>query len=96
MRKKSPETGAFADVILDCAGPLTGWEPLGAFEYTRVDLVTGGEPVAGCDNGRHEMASDAPFGVTVWGWAAAPRSYGYPLGAGLADLNDVVPPRIPD
>ena len=25
----------------------------------------------GCDNGRHEIHSDAPFGLTVWGWGTA-------------------------
>src|SRR5690606_13612508 len=49
VRERSPTTQQFADVTLDCAGALTDWQPLDeAFEYTRVDLVTDCEPVAGC------------------------------------------------
>ena len=45
-------SNGFADVKLDCAGTLTGWTALGAYEYTRVDLVTGNfMGVNGCDNG---------------------------------------------
>jgi hypothetical protein len=101
VRRKSPETQAFADVTLACAGALSGWQPLGELEYTRIDLVTGDyQPVNGCDNGRHEMTSAAPFAVTVWGWGGhtpsvftGAVSYGYPAGAGVVSLNDVdVPP----
>jgi hypothetical protein len=97
VRKRSSETQEFADVTLDCAGVLGGWQPLGDFEYTRVDLVTGNfEPVGGCDNGRHEMTSAAPFGVTVWGWVRGSAvSYGYPAGAGVAPINDVEIPPTP-
>jgi hypothetical protein len=77
----------FQDVTLDCSGTVTGWTPVGAageYELTRVDLVTGdfvGQN--GCDNGRHEMTSKAPFGLTVWGWgsAASGGEFGLP-GAG--------------
>jgi len=63
--------GQFADVTLDCAGPLTGWTALGSYEYTRVDLVRHDFAKQGsCDNGRQHMASTAPFGVTVWGWGS--------------------------
>jgi hypothetical protein len=65
----------FQDVTLDCAGVLTGWQPIGnggQYEYTRVDLVTGDfMPVGNCDNGRHEITSKGPFGLTVWGWGSA-------------------------
>ena len=63
----------FQDVTLDCAtGPLTGWTPLGTdFEYTRFDLVRHNFQKQGnCDNGRHEIHSNAPFGLTVWGWGS--------------------------
>ncbi len=64
----------FADVILDCAGAITGWQPLGTsgnLEYTRVDLVRHDFQAQGqCDNGRREIHSDVPFGVTVWGWGS--------------------------
>jgi hypothetical protein len=66
------QDGAFADVTLDCAGALDGWQPVGngsTYEYTRIDLSRHDfEPQGSCDNGRREMASDAPFGVWVWGW----------------------------
>ncbi len=61
------------DVTLDCVGVLEGWQPAGAsWEYTRVDLVRHDfAPQGKCDNGRHEMSSKTPFGVTVWGWGSA-------------------------
>jgi hypothetical protein len=96
----------FADVTLDCAGPLTGWQPIGTsgkYEYTRKDLVTGNfQPQGNCDNGRHEIKSTGPFGLTVWGWGSAATgdvakgfysqyvSYAYPAGAGVAPINTVV------
>ena len=98
----------FADVTLDCAGTLTGWMPVGKagnFEYTRVDLVRDDfQPQGNCDNGRHEMQSATPFGLTVWGWGSAATgevglgfytqyvSYAYPAGAGLSPINTVVVP----
>ncbi|HVY47226.1 MAG TPA: IgGFc-binding protein [Minicystis sp.] len=111
VRKK--ENGAFADVTLDCAGTLTGWQPVGAngdYEYTRVDLVTGNfMGVNGCDNGRHEIHSTAPFGLTVWGWGSGATggnffggppysqavSYAYPAGASVQPINQVVVPPNP-
>lgn len=69
------EGGGFKDVNLDCAGTLTGWQPIdgaGVYEYTRIDLVRHDfEPQGSCDNGRHEIHSDAPFGLVVWGWGSA-------------------------
>jgi hypothetical protein len=107
VRKKG-EKGQFADVKLACAGaPLSGWMPLGEYEYTRVDVVHGDfEPgTAGCDNGVQAMTSDAPFGVTVWGWGSQEisvggsttgfTSYAYPAGAGIQKVNDAAPPPIP-
>lgn len=106
VRERSNTTQQFADVMLDCAGALSGWQPLGDdLEYTRVDLVAGGLPVGGCNNGRHEMTSTAPFGVTIWGWSgglyaeSSPGgwvSYGYPAGASLRALNDVIIPPVPE
>jgi hypothetical protein len=82
-------------VTLQCRGVLTGWQPIGAFEYTRVTLVTGDfEPVKGCANGPQEMWSDLPFGVSVWGWGATQQtkyvSYAYPAGAGFQPINEIV------
>jgi hypothetical protein len=106
VRAKS--NGAFADVKLDClGGPLTGWQPIGtsgAFEYTRFDLVRGNfEKQGNCDNGRHEMTSTGPFGLTVWGWGSAASagigsqavSYAYPAGASVKAVNTVVVPAGP-
>ena len=101
VRKKN-KAMQFSDVTLDCAGKLSGWQPIGSsdYQYTRVDLVTGNfMKVNGCDNGRHEIKSDAPFGLTVWGWgslATNPQfytqavSYAYPGGMSLKPINTVV------
>jgi hypothetical protein len=103
-RRRSTQTSMFADVTLDCAGVLTGWAPLGNdLEYTRIDLVTGNfQSVNGCENGRHEMSSDTPFGVTVWGWGSSASSlpttyvsYAYPAGASVQPINEVVVPPTP-
>jgi hypothetical protein len=100
----------FEDVVLDCAGPLGGWQPIGAsgnFEYTYFDLSRGNfEAQGNCNNGRHEITSNVPFGLTVWGWGSAATgaqfagfysqyvSYAYPGGASVAPINDVVIPVI--
>jgi hypothetical protein len=100
----------FQDVTLDCAGTLTGWLPVGTsgnYEYTRFDLVTGNfQGTGSCNNGRHEIKSTVPFGVTVWGWGSAATgeqgmgfytqyvSYAYPAGAGVAPINTVVIPPV--
>jgi hypothetical protein len=64
----------FADVELDCAGALSGWQPVGTvgdYEFTRIDLVRHAwAPQGNCDNGRHQMSSAAPFGLFVWGWGS--------------------------
>lgn len=104
-------TNGFEDVNLDCAGPLGGWQPLGSsgkYEYTRFDLVRGNfEPQGNCNNGRHEISSSVPFGLTVWGWGSAATgqqlsgfysqyvSYAYPGGASVAPINTVVVPPVP-
>ncbi|APR88637.1 hypothetical protein A7982_13986 [Minicystis rosea] len=91
----------FKDVTLDCAGKLTGWQPIGSggkYEYTRVDLVRHDfQPQGSCDNGRHEIHSDTPFGLVVWGWGSAESvgfpteavSYAYPAGASVLPINTV-------
>jgi hypothetical protein len=38
--------------------------------------------------------SDAPFGVTVWGWDTA-VSYAYPAGMGVRSINQAVFPSVP-
>ena len=108
VTRKPREDGTFSDVSLGCAGALSGWTPVGDYEYTYVDLVTGNfANVGNCSNGRHEMWSDTPFGVTVWGWGSIPGilgstqvftqyvSYAYPAGAGVKPINEVYVPPIP-
>jgi hypothetical protein len=107
VRTKGP-TG-FADVSLDCAGTLSGWLPVGTsgtYEYTRADLSTGDfQAVGNCNNGRHEIQSTVPFGLTVWGWGSEATgdglttginseyvSYAYPAGASVQPINTIVVP----
>jgi IgGFc binding protein len=86
---RSKGTSGFSDVTLDCAGTLTGWQPVGMggnYEYTRVDLVRHNfDPQGNCNNGRHEIKSDGAFGVTVWGWGSAETGgvYGDPSAGGF-------------
>ncbi len=98
VRRPSKE-GQFADVTLDCLGVVGGWEPIGPYQWTRVDLVTGNfQNVGNCSNGRRELKSDLPFGVTVWGWGSTAAgsffteyvSYAYPAGMSVAKINEVV------
>jgi hypothetical protein len=84
-------------VTLDCAGVLTGWQPIGnggVYEYTRVDLVVNGMGQGTCNNGVHSASSTAPFGLTVWGWDTA-VSYAYPAGMSTLPINSVLVPAIP-
>jgi hypothetical protein len=55
----------------------------------RVDLLTNNLANGACDNGRHEIHSDAPFGVTVWGWDSY-VSYAFPGGMSVRAINTVV------
>ena len=96
------KNGAFSDVSVDCAGTLTGWQPIDSaddFEYTRLDLVTGNfMSVNGCNNGLHVATSQQPFGLVVWGWGSAASvnfssqavSYAYPAGASVKQINNVI------
>jgi hypothetical protein len=103
---RSKVNGSFADVSLDCAGNLTGWAPIGTsgnYEFTRIDLVRHNFAAQGnCNNGRHEIHSNNPFGLTVWGWGSGETgnigagfysqyvSYAYPGGANVKPINNVV------
>ncbi|MCA9687073.1 MAG: IgGFc-binding protein, partial [Myxococcales bacterium] len=90
--------GVFYDVDLDCAGVLGGWQPVGEYEWTRFDLITGNfQDNGNCSVGRHEISSVAPFGMWVWGWGTTMTnpstqnvSYGYPAGMNVQPINDVV------
>ncbi len=98
VRRKTA-TG-FAPVDLDCAGELTGWQPLGSageYEYTWVEVTKGyapqSYPKGTCGTGRLEARSVGPFSVTVWGTAYA-ASYGYAGGMGSRPIHDAPPPVV--
>lgn len=96
IRKKDKD-GQFHDVTLDCAGSITGFQPIGdagEYQFARVDLVVNGAPVGACNNGVHSASSTAPFALTVWGWDLA-VSYAYPAGMSVEPLSTVVVPAIP-
>lgn len=85
------------DVTLDClTGPVTGWQtiPGTAFQWARVDLVNNGAAVGKCNSGYHDLKSNAPFGITVWGWDQY-CSYAYPGGASVQPINSVVVVPVP-
>lgn len=88
--------GSYAPVNLECRGELSDWQPLGDLEFARVQLVHQRLGVEGCSNGHHQISSDAPFGVMVWGWGDF-VSYGYAAGAGVRTINAVEldPIRVP-
>lgn len=98
VRVRSKLTKNFEPVTLKCLGELKDWTPLDKdYEWTRVNLVTGNFMNVGtCSNGPQEMSSDAPFGVTVWGWGTIQQtlrvSYAYPAGAGFKPINMIVVP----
>ncbi|RLB54722.1 MAG: hypothetical protein DRI90_19985, partial [Deltaproteobacteria bacterium] len=95
--------GNFHDVDLDCAGLLGGWQPVGDYEWTRIDLITGDfQNVGNCSTGRHEISSAGRFGLWVWGWGTpltstftSNVSYGYPAGMNVQPINTVVIPPVP-
>jgi hypothetical protein len=120
LRAKDEVLGVFPSVDLDCAGTLTGWQPVGTqgkYEFVRVDLSRDNfQGVGQCNNGVHRIEGKLPpnmqnrvakIAVTVWGWGSARTysgtdesnplqsrwvSYGYPVGANIADLNTVTFP----
>jgi IgGFc binding protein len=78
----------FDDVWLECAGNLTGFQPVGTkgnYEWTRIDLIRGGGPGQAfgssvCRSGLQRMRSQGPFTATLWGWDYY-ASYAYPGGS---------------
>jgi hypothetical protein len=100
---RSKVEGQFKDVTLDCAGVLQGWQPIGEYEWTRTDLITGNfQNVGACSTGRHDITSEGPFGLWVWGWGTpltdiftANVSYGYPGGMNVQQINEVIIPPDP-
>ncbi|MEZ4226371.1 MAG: IgGFc-binding protein [Polyangiaceae bacterium] len=95
------EGGGFSEVNLDCAGTLTGWKPVGKYEYTRLNLTEGDfQGVGTCSSGAHRMYSSGKFGLYVWGWGSPGTSvfteyvsYGYPAGMNIQRINQVALPR---
>ncbi len=90
-RRKSQ--GVFHDVMLDCAGALTHWEPITAdYEWTYVELTRAGVPQTypggTCTDGAHQIRSEGPFTISVWGVSNA-ASYSYPGGTGLRRTTEL-------
>jgi hypothetical protein len=93
----------FQDVTLDCAGVLTGWQAVGNYEWTRIDLTRHDFANQGsCSSGPHSLMSSATFGVSVWGWGSPETtiettfvSYGYPGGMSVRPINALVIPPAP-
>lgn len=94
------KSGSFQDVSLDCAGNLTGWQDVGDYQWTRIDLTRHDfEPQGQCSTGPHTASSAAPFGLWVWGWGSPETtintkyvSYGYPGGMNVSPINGVIIP----
>lgn len=94
---RAKKDGEFHPVDLDCYGFLDGWQTVGDYEWTRLDMMTGHYQEAnGCSTGAHQIDSEAPFGLWVWGWGTPAtteftqnRSYGYPGGMNIRPINDV-------
>jgi IgGFc binding protein len=82
----------FADVTLDCAGTLSGWQPLGGggqYQWTRADLSKHAfEPQGACNTGRREMSSTQSFGLTVWGWGTPETRPGEAVPCALGEPNN--------
>ncbi len=98
VRRKTAK--GFSPVTLDCAGEITGWQPIGngdTYEFAWVTLTEGFVPQkfpkGECSYGRQEAKSDGPFSVTVWG-VGRDASYGYVAGTGLRPINDATPPAV--
>jgi hypothetical protein len=94
------KSGSFQDVNLDCAGNLTGWQDVGDYQWTRIDLTRHDFQDQGqCSTGPHTASSAAPFGLWVWGWGSPETtintkyvSYGYPGGMNVSPINGVIIP----
>lgn len=85
VRKKT--NGKLEDVWLECAGNLTGFQPVGTrgeYEWMRVDLARNrgpGDSFDGgvCQTGLQRMKSVGAFSATLWGWDIY-SSYAYTGG----------------
>ncbi len=93
---RQDQGSGYADVTLDCAGVLKGWQSIAGtkYQYTRQDITIAAAKVGTCDNGLHSIKSTVPFGLTVWGWDQY-VSYAYPAGASVQPINTVIVPAVP-
>ena len=91
ITRKAGNAG-FREVMIDCIGVVSGWQPVGStgeFETTNVDLQRGNVSVGACRNGRHTATSSGAFTITVWGLSET-ASYAYPAGGNVGKINPVV------
>ncbi|AKV00164.1 hypothetical protein AKJ09_06827 [Labilithrix luteola] len=93
-------TKGFAPVELECAGEVTDFSPLGTsgkYEFAWVKITEGFVPQqfakGTCGYGRHEVHSDGPFSVSVWG-VGPYSSYGFVGGMGLRPIHTAPPPTV--
>ncbi len=102
--RRPDANNSFQDVSIECLStPITGWQAVGKYQWARLDLQTGNfQDVNGCSNGRHELKSNAPFGLGIWGWGTpltssftANVSYSYPGGMNVQPINTVIVPPTP-
>ncbi len=101
--RRADANNNFQDVTIECLNTaITGWQNIGAYQWTRLDVQTGNfQDVNGCSNGRHVLDSKAPFGLNIWGWGTPAVnntgyvSYSYPGGMNVQPINTVVIPPTP-
>jgi len=79
--------GVFYDVMLDCAGAVSNWQPItDDYEWAYVELSRAQrptqQPAGECADGPHRIKSEGPFTFAVWGVSRA-ASYSYAGGMGL-------------
>ena len=83
-------------IHLGCMDPIPAnyFEPISG-DYSRAVVVLSAEDgsadgtCASITNGVHDIWSDIPFGIWVYGYYSD-TSYGYPGGMNLEQINDVV------
>jgi hypothetical protein len=104
VRKKTT-VGTFADVTLDCAGVVAGWQPIdsaGLYQTVTVPLSQADYapqiyPGGSCGIGPHTMSSTGALSGFLWGWshthASAPHDDGRTRSYGFA-LYGIDPDRI--
>ena len=83
-------------VTLDAAlpGKVAGTAVDGPIAILPLHVLDDRYPRLANYNGLHSIWSDAPFGITVWGFDEY-VSYAYPAGASVRPINNVVVPPTP-